>query len=162
MEASFYLQGQSEMSKTCLHSNIFGRCSLFLHLCSSLDFLHVSASPIPIPLLHLCLQVITYFAGRVFNPNKAELGRISFAGEYLKGDASLRISDLSLMDSGEYSCKVKTGALYHWSTVHLIVLGKSGSLWFSGFTPKLAYLNVILTVLHTPNQPYKICSHLQW
>lgn len=69
-------------------------------------------------------QVITYFAGRVFDPNEAERGRVAFAGEYLKGDASLMISDLSLTDSGEYSCKVKTGAQYHWSTIRLIVLGR--------------------------------------
>lgn len=69
-------------------------------------------------------QVITYFAGRVFDPNEAERGRVAFAGEYLKGDASLLISDLSLTDSGEYSCKVKTGVQYHWSTISLIVLGK--------------------------------------
>lgn len=68
--------------------------------------------------------MITYFAGRVFDPNEAERGRVAFAGEYLKGDASLLISDLSLIDSGEYSCKVKTGAQYHWSTISLIVLGK--------------------------------------
>lgn len=69
-------------------------------------------------------QVITYFAGRVFDPNEAERGRVAFAGEYLKGDASLLISDLTLTDSGEYSCKVKNGAQYHWSTIRLIVLGK--------------------------------------
>lgn len=72
----------------------------------------------------LSRQVITYFAGRVFDPNEAERGRVAFAGEYLKGDASLTISDLSLTDSGEYSCKVKTGARYHWSTIRLIVLGR--------------------------------------
>ncbi|XP_068186883.1 CXADR-like membrane protein [Antennarius striatus] len=65
--------------------------------------------------------VITYFAGRVFDPNEAERGRVAFAGEYLKGDASLLISDLSLTDSGEYSCKVKTGVQYHWTTIKLIV-----------------------------------------
>ena len=41
------------------------------------------------------------------------------------GDASLMISDLSLSDSGEYSCKVKNGGKYHWNTVNLIVLGES-------------------------------------
>lgn len=50
--------------------------------------------------------------------------RLSFAGEYLGGDASLLISDLLLTDSGEYYCKVKTGGKYHWSQVNLIVLGK--------------------------------------
>lgn len=69
-------------------------------------------------------QVITYFTGRVFDPIEAERGRFAFAGEYLKGDASLLISHLSLTDSGEYSCKVKAGAQYHWSTISLIVQGK--------------------------------------
>lgn len=78
----------------------------------------------PTNLFHFPCQVITYFAGRVFDPSEAERGHVAFAGEYLKGDASLLISDLSLTDSGEYSCKVKTGAQYHWSTISLIVLGK--------------------------------------
>lgn len=78
----------------------------------------------PVNKLLFFFQVITYFAGRVFDPNEAERGRVAFAGEYLKGDASLMISDLSLTDSGEYSCKVKTGAQYHWSTIRLIVLGR--------------------------------------
>ncbi|XP_068577399.1 CXADR-like membrane protein [Cebidichthys violaceus] len=75
--------------------------------------------------------VITYFAGRVFNPND---NRVAFAGEYLKGDASLLISDLSLTDSGEYSCKAKTGAQYHWSTINLIVLVKPSKprCWMEG------------------------------
>ena len=68
--------------------------------------------------------MITYFAGRVYDPNEAEAGRLSLAGDYLKGDASLLISDLTLSDSGEYSCKVKNGGKYHWITVNLIVLGK--------------------------------------
>ncbi|KAM9847013.1 CXADR-like membrane protein [Aulostomus maculatus] len=78
--------------------------------------------------------VITYFAGRVFDPNEAERGRVAFAGEYLKGDASLLISDLSLIDSGEYSCKVKNGAQYHWSTIRLIVLVKPSKprCWMEG------------------------------
>ncbi|XP_011609335.2 CXADR-like membrane protein [Takifugu rubripes] len=78
--------------------------------------------------------VITYFAGRVFDPNEGERGRVAFAGEYLKGDASLMISDLSLTDSGEYSCKVKTGAQYHWSTIRLIVLVKPSKpqCWMEG------------------------------
>lgn len=54
----------------------------------------------------------------------SEANRLSFAGEYLGGDASLLISDLLLTDSGEYYCKVKTGGKYHWSQVNLIVLGQ--------------------------------------
>lgn len=80
-------------------------------------------------------QVITYFAGRVFDPNEGERGRVAFAGEYLKGDASLMISDLSLTDSGEYSCKVKTGAQYHWSTIRLIVLGR----WQTAVQERILY-----------------------
>ncbi|KAK2828944.1 hypothetical protein Q5P01_019978 [Channa striata] len=78
--------------------------------------------------------VITYFAGRVFDPNEAEHGRVAFAGDYLKGDASLLIGDLSLTDSGEYSCKVKTGAQYQWSTINLIVLVKPSKprCWMEG------------------------------
>lgn len=72
----------------------------------------------------LPFQLITYFAGRVYDPNEAERGRVAFAGEYLKGDASVLIRDLSLGDTGEYSCKVKNGGNYHWSTINLIVLGK--------------------------------------
>ncbi|KAK7925451.1 hypothetical protein WMY93_007761 [Mugilogobius chulae] len=76
--------------------------------------------------------IITYFAGRVYDHN--DDNRVAFAGEYLKGDASLLISDLSLSDSGEYSCKVKTGAQYHWSTISLIVLVKPSKprCWMEG------------------------------
>uniref|UniRef100_A0A668UWU2 Ig-like domain-containing protein n=1 Tax=Oreochromis aureus TaxID=47969 RepID=A0A668UWU2_OREAU len=78
--------------------------------------------------------VITYFSGRVFDPDEGERGRVAFAGEYLKGDASLLISDLSLTDSGEYSCKVKTGPRYHWSTISLTVLVKPSrpQCWMEG------------------------------
>ncbi|CAM9316683.1 unnamed protein product [Lampetra planeri] len=70
--------------------------------------------------------IITFFGDRVYT-NEAtgsEASRLSFAGEYLGGDASLLISDLLLSDSGEYYCKVKTGGKYHWSQVNLIVLVK--------------------------------------
>ncbi|XP_041655363.1 CXADR-like membrane protein [Cheilinus undulatus] len=70
--------------------------------------------------------IITFFGGQVYT-NEAtgsEAGRLSFAGDYLGGDASLLISDLLLTDSGEYYCKVKTGGKYHWSQVNLIVLVK--------------------------------------
>ncbi|MEQ2276926.1 hypothetical protein XENORESO_014830, partial [Xenotaenia resolanae] len=69
--------------------------------------------------------IITFFGGQVYT-NEAtgsDASRLSFAGEYLGGDASLLISDLLLTDSGEYYCKVKTGGKYHWSQVNLIVLG---------------------------------------
>ncbi|XP_034023918.1 CXADR-like membrane protein [Thalassophryne amazonica] len=68
--------------------------------------------------------IITFFGGQVYT-NEAtgsEASRLSFAGEYLNGDASLLISDLLESDSGEYYCKVKTGGKYHWSQVKLIVL----------------------------------------
>ncbi|KAJ8412593.1 hypothetical protein AAFF_G00129290 [Aldrovandia affinis] len=78
--------------------------------------------------------VITYFADKVYNPNENDPGRLSFAGDFLKGDASLLISDLILTDSGEYSCKVKTGAKYLWSIVNLIVLVKPSKprCWMEG------------------------------
>ncbi|XP_071025497.1 CXADR-like membrane protein [Oncorhynchus clarkii lewisi] len=78
--------------------------------------------------------VITYFAGRVYDPNEAEAGRLSLAGDYLKGDASLLISDLSLGDSGEYTCKVKNGGKYQWSTINLIVQVKPSKprCWMEG------------------------------
>ena len=60
----------------------------------------------------------------MYDPNDADRGRMGFGGDYLRGDASLLISDLTLTDSGEYSCKVKNGGKYHWTTISLIVLGK--------------------------------------
>ncbi|KAJ3590968.1 hypothetical protein NHX12_008916 [Muraenolepis orangiensis] len=73
--------------------------------------------------------IITFFAGHVYT-NEASLpslppSRLSFAGDYLNGDASLLIGDLLLADSGEYHCKVKTGGKYQWSQVNLIVLAAS-------------------------------------
>ncbi|XP_058489998.1 CXADR-like membrane protein [Solea solea] len=70
--------------------------------------------------------IINFFGGQVYT-NEAtgsEASRLSFAGEYLGGDASLLISDLLLTDSGEYHCKVKTGGKYLWCHVNLIVLVK--------------------------------------
>ncbi|XP_074535841.1 CXADR-like membrane protein isoform X1 [Halichoeres trimaculatus] len=80
--------------------------------------------------------IITFFGGQVYT-NEAtgsEAGRLSFAGEYLGGDASLLISDLLQADSGEYYCKVKTGGKYHWSQVNLIVLVKPSkpNCWLEG------------------------------
>ncbi|KAI1903350.1 hypothetical protein AGOR_G00026290 [Albula goreensis] len=77
--------------------------------------------------------IITYFAGKVYDTYGDQV-RMSFAGDFLKGDASLLISDLMLTDSGEYSCKVKTGGKYHWSIVNLIVLVKPSKprCWMEG------------------------------
>uniref|UniRef100_A0A3P8U232 Ig-like domain-containing protein n=1 Tax=Amphiprion percula TaxID=161767 RepID=A0A3P8U232_AMPPE len=82
------------------------------------------------------VRIITFFGGQVYT-NEAtgsEASRLSFAGEYLGGDASLLISDLLLTDSGEYYCKVKTGGKYHWSQVNLIVLVKPSKprCWMDG------------------------------
>ncbi|TRY65090.1 hypothetical protein DNTS_026847 [Danionella cerebrum] len=78
--------------------------------------------------------LITYFAGRIYDPNESEAGRLSLAGDYLKGDASLLISDLSLSDSGDYICKVKNGGKYYWNNVKLIVLLKPSKprCWMEG------------------------------
>lgn len=54
----------------------------------------------------------------------SEASRLAFAGDCLSGDASLLISDLLLTDSGEYSCKVKSGGKVNWNRVNLIVLGE--------------------------------------
>ncbi|KAJ3588846.1 hypothetical protein NHX12_009700, partial [Muraenolepis orangiensis] len=85
-------------------------------------------------LLKPVTRLITYFAGRVYDPNDADRGRMGFAGEYLRGDASLLVSDLTLGDSGEYSCKVKNAGKYHWTTISLIVLVKPSKprCWMEG------------------------------
>uniref|UniRef100_A0A3Q4HJW1 CXADR-like membrane protein-like n=1 Tax=Neolamprologus brichardi TaxID=32507 RepID=A0A3Q4HJW1_NEOBR len=72
-------------------------------------------------------KIITFFGGNVYisDPMDTEPNHLSFAGEYLGGDASLLISDLLLSDTGEYYCKVKSGGKYHWSQVNLIVLKPS-------------------------------------
>ncbi|XP_062860983.1 CXADR-like membrane protein [Trichomycterus rosablanca] len=67
--------------------------------------------------------IITFFNNEVYISDNAA-SRLSFAGDYLNGDASLLISDLQLSDSGEYHCKVKTGGKYLWSQVNLLVLVK--------------------------------------
>lgn len=67
--------------------------------------------------------IITFFGNQVYKM-ESEDGRLSFAGDYVNGDASLLISDLQLSDSGEYICKVKTGGKYQWTQVNLIVLVK--------------------------------------
>ncbi|XP_034150489.1 CXADR-like membrane protein isoform X2 [Esox lucius] len=79
--------------------------------------------------------IITFFGGNVYtNEGTAEASRLSFAADYLNGDASLLLSDLQLTDSGEYYCKVKTGGKYHWSQVNLIVLVKPSKprCWMDG------------------------------
>ncbi|XP_030621064.1 CXADR-like membrane protein [Chanos chanos] len=75
--------------------------------------------------------IITFFGNEVYT---TQANRLSFAGDYLKGDASLLISDLQLTDSGEYHCKVKTGGKYHWSQVNLLVLVKPSKprCWMEG------------------------------
>ncbi|KAL2096196.1 hypothetical protein ACEWY4_008344 [Coilia grayii] len=77
--------------------------------------------------------IITFFGNKVYKV-ESEDGRQSFAGDFQNGDASLLISDLQLSDSGEYTCKVKTGGKYHWSQVNLIVLVRPSkpSCWREG------------------------------
>lgn len=100
------------MSKSTYRADVFTYLSAYSSLCVSL-----SLSP---------TQIITFFGGQVYtNEVTSGTSRLSFAGDYLKGDASLLLSDLQLTDSGEYYCKVKMGGKYHWSQVNLIVLGES-------------------------------------
>ncbi|XP_015193038.1 CXADR-like membrane protein isoform X2 [Lepisosteus oculatus] len=69
--------------------------------------------------------VITYSGSSVYDDLHESLkGRVAFAADYLKGDASLRIADLLLADSGLYTCKVKNGGHYKWSNINLTVLVK--------------------------------------
>ncbi|XP_060780101.1 CXADR-like membrane protein [Neoarius graeffei] len=77
--------------------------------------------------------IITFFNNEVYT-NDNQASRLSFAGDYLNGDASLLISDLQLSDSGEYHCKVKTGGKYLWSQVNLVVLVKPSKprCWMEG------------------------------
>uniref|UniRef100_UPI00398F0306 CXADR-like membrane protein n=1 Tax=Pristiophorus japonicus TaxID=55135 RepID=UPI00398F0306 len=67
--------------------------------------------------------VITYSLGSVYeNISTKQRGRISFAADYLMGDASIKISSLRSTDSGLYTCKVKNAGVYDWETINLIVL----------------------------------------
>ncbi|XP_076850746.1 CXADR-like membrane protein [Brachyhypopomus gauderio] len=77
--------------------------------------------------------IITFFNNEVYT-NDDPAGRLSFSGDYLNGDASLLITDLQLLDSAEYHCKVKTGGKYLWSQVNLLVLVKPSKprCWMEG------------------------------
>ncbi|XP_078387984.1 CXADR-like membrane protein isoform X1 [Cetorhinus maximus] len=70
--------------------------------------------------------VITYSLGSVYENVSAKLrGRISFAANYLMGDASIKISSLRSTDSGLYTCKVKNEGQYDLKTaINLVVLVK--------------------------------------
>ncbi|KPP76393.1 CXADR-like membrane protein-like [Scleropages formosus] len=81
--------------------------------------------------------VITYFGGNVYYPSDSEPGRATFARDYLQGDASLLIGDLTLGDTGDYTCKVKNGGKYLWSTVSLKVLDYHRT-WFTAILFKSA------------------------
>ncbi|XP_041098364.1 CXADR-like membrane protein, partial [Polyodon spathula] len=79
--------------------------------------------------------VISYTGGLVYdNFNDNQKGRVSFASDYLTGDASLRISALKIRDSGQYTCKVKNGGQYFWNPISLIVLVKPSKprCWLEG------------------------------
>ncbi|XP_051896004.1 CXADR-like membrane protein [Pristis pectinata] len=68
--------------------------------------------------------VITYSLGSVYeNLSAKQRGRISFAADYMMGDASIKISSLQATDSGLYTCKVKNAGEYDWKpAINLVVL----------------------------------------
>ncbi|XP_078537954.1 CXADR-like membrane protein [Lissotriton helveticus] len=69
--------------------------------------------------------VITYSGGTIYdNLIENMRGRISFASNYLAGDASLQIQSLQPSDAGQYICKVKNAGQYEWSYITLLVLVK--------------------------------------
>ncbi|XP_038635595.1 CXADR-like membrane protein isoform X2 [Scyliorhinus canicula] len=70
--------------------------------------------------------VIAYSSGAVYQNLSAKLrGRISFAADYLLGNASIKISSLHSTDSGLYTCKVKNEGIYDLKTaINLVVLVK--------------------------------------
>ncbi|XP_061449118.1 CXADR-like membrane protein isoform X2 [Rhineura floridana] len=69
--------------------------------------------------------VITYSGGNIYTgTNEEQKGRVSFASNYLSGDASLEISFLQPSDAGQYTCKVKNAGQYEWTHITLKVLEK--------------------------------------
>ncbi|XP_078054985.1 CXADR-like membrane protein isoform X1 [Mustelus asterias] len=82
--------------------------------------------------------VITYSSGAVYQNVSAKLGgRITFAANFLMGDASIKISSLHSTDSGLYTCKVKNAGIYDLKTaINLVVLVKPSKpkCWSEGQT----------------------------
>ncbi|XP_039620105.1 CXADR-like membrane protein [Polypterus senegalus] len=79
--------------------------------------------------------VISYSSGQVYDSLiSTQAGRVSFAADFLKGDASLKIAALQLGDSGHYTCKVKNGGQYSWNSINLLVLVKPSKpkCWHEG------------------------------
>ncbi|KAM6158658.1 CXADR-like membrane protein [Rhynchocyon petersi] len=69
--------------------------------------------------------VITYSSRHVYNNlTEEQKGRVTFASNFLEGDASLQIEPLKPSDEGRYSCKVKNLGRYVWNHVILKVLVK--------------------------------------
>uniref|UniRef100_A0A670Z9D7 CXADR like membrane protein n=1 Tax=Pseudonaja textilis TaxID=8673 RepID=A0A670Z9D7_PSETE len=69
--------------------------------------------------------VITYAGGNIYHDMiEEQKGRVSFASNFLSGDASLEISLLQPSDSGQYTCKVKNAGQYEWTHITLKVLEK--------------------------------------
>uniref|UniRef100_A0A8C5WXN2 CXADR like membrane protein n=1 Tax=Laticauda laticaudata TaxID=8630 RepID=A0A8C5WXN2_LATLA len=69
--------------------------------------------------------VITYAGGNIYHDMiEEQKGRVSFASNFLSGDASLDISLLQPSDSGQYTCKVKNAGQYEWTHITLKVLEK--------------------------------------
>ncbi|KAG8141539.1 hypothetical protein E2320_007152 [Naja naja] len=70
--------------------------------------------------------VITYAGGNIYHDMiEEQKGRVSFASNFLSGDASLEISLLQPSDSGQYTCKVKNAGQYEWTHITLKVLDLS-------------------------------------
>ncbi|XP_029430044.1 CXADR-like membrane protein isoform X2 [Rhinatrema bivittatum] len=80
-------------------------------------------------------MVISYSEESVYNDlNMNQKGRVSFASNFLAGDASLHIRSLESSDAGQYTCKVKIGGTYQLNHITLKVLVKPSEpkCWMEG------------------------------
>ena len=66
-----------------------------------------------------------YTDGEVFTPLEGQTSRYNFSGDYLNGDASIKIRSTQMSDSSTYICKVKKhGDMGSSVEVKLTILGK--------------------------------------